>query len=180
MPYIDTHYPSNNFVYVMVRPEDARREAAERAGGEGVGGDLPLEGPEAAVGGEEAAAEEVLEGEGEARALDVVGEAGPEEVVDDRRVGGGDAGAEAEGAAHLDGGGRGGGEEVGGPVEESVAVAEEGQGVAEDGVWVGAVVVGGGAAPEVEEEGGEEEQKQKQKRCKCSVHDHAQFICPGS
>lgn len=45
---------------------------------------------------------------------------------------------EAERAAHLDGGCWGGGEEVGGPVEEAVEVADEGHKVAEDGVRVGA------------------------------------------
>lgn len=66
--------------------------------------------------------------------------AAAKEVVDDARVRGGDAPAEAQHAAHLDGGGRGGREQVGGPVVEAVEVADEGHQVAEHGVRVAAVV----------------------------------------
>jgi hypothetical protein len=63
-------------------------------------------------------AKEVSEGDGKVGTLDVVGEFGVQEVVDDPRAGGGDASYEAERAADLDGGGRGHSEEVCGPVEE--------------------------------------------------------------
>lgn len=99
---------------VQVAPEDAPRKAAQRAGREGVGRELALEAAQAAVREEDAAAEEVAEGPREARALDVVGEPRPQHVVDDARVRRGDAAAEAERAAHLYGGGRGGRELVGG------------------------------------------------------------------
>lgn len=137
---------------VQVAPEDAPRKAAQRAGREGVGRELALEAPQAAVREEDAAAEEVAEGPREARALDVVGEPRPQHVVDDARVRRGDAAAEAERAAHLYGGGRGGRELVGGPVEEAVQVADQGHHVAEHGVRVGAVVAVAPAPPEAQEE----------------------------
>jgi hypothetical protein len=55
--------------------KDVPREAAEQALG-GVGGEHALEAPEAFVGEEHAASKEVSEGDGEAGALDVVGEFG--------------------------------------------------------------------------------------------------------
>ncbi|XBI32564.1 hypothetical protein VPH35_055999 [Triticum aestivum] len=159
---------------VEVLPEHPPGEAAERAGREGVGGDLALEAPEAAVGEEDAAAEEVGEGDREARALDVVGEVGAQEVVDGLRSGGGDAAAEAERAADLDGGGRGLRELVRGPVEEAVQVAEERHGVAEDPVRVRTVVRArrgrwDTAPPEVD--GEEDREQQQQQRDAPVVHD---------
>lgn len=116
-------------------------------------GNLALGRPEVGVDVEDAKAEELVEDGAEPGALDVVGEVGAEEVVDDGGVGGADAVGEAEEAVDLDGGGGGGGEEVSDPVVEAVAVAEEGEEVAEDGVGFGAWVsfgVGGGVGEEVE------------------------------
>lgn len=133
-------------------------EGLERASGELAAGGLALEGPEVAVGVEDAVAEEVGEGGAGAVAFGVIGEVGAEEVLDDEWVGGADATGEAEGAPDLDGGGRGGGEEAGDPVEEAVAVAEEGDEVAEEGMGEGAVVggFGGLAEEEVKDDGGED------------------------
>lgn len=83
-----------------------------------------------------------MEDGAEAVALDVVGEVGAEEVVHHGGVGRADAAGEAQEAVDLDRIGiiGIGIEEVGDPVVEAVAVAEEGEEVAEDGVGFGAWV----------------------------------------
>lgn len=138
--------------------DDVGDEEAERAGGEFSAGDLALEGPEMGVDVEDTLPEEVREDGAEAVAFDVVGEVGAEKTVDDAGVGGADARGEGEGATDLDGVGGGGGEEVGNPVEEAVAVTDEGQEITNDGEAVGAVVGRRWAAAEVgEEEDGDRE-----------------------
>ena len=87
--------------------------------------DLPLAAPEAAVGVEDASAEELLEDGPEPSAFYVVGEVGAEELLHVGRIGGADAAGEAEEAVDLEGEGGRVGEHFGDPVVEAVAVAEE-------------------------------------------------------
>ena len=69
-----------------VRPEDGAAEVTHGAAGELVAGDLPLLPPPVAVDGEDAVAEQVARVVAVERALAVVGEVGPEDVLHHRRV----------------------------------------------------------------------------------------------
>jgi len=112
---------------------DVDDEPAERACGELEAGVLALPEPLVAVGVEEAAAEEVPEHGGGVVALGVVGEVGAEEVLDVGGVGGDDARPHpGDPEAHPVVGA--GDDELGGPVEEAVAVPEERREVAEERV----------------------------------------------
>lgn len=103
--------------------DDADDERAERASVKLKAGGFTLRAPEVAVDVEDAEAEEVMEVSEGAGAFGEGGEVGFEEVFDVGRVGGDDAtGAET---GEGEGVGWGGGEDVGGPVEETVAVVEE-------------------------------------------------------
>ncbi|KAJ8635315.1 hypothetical protein MRB53_009582 [Persea americana] len=124
----------------------------------GIPGDLSLGRPEVAVGDEDAGAEEVGEGDVEAGAFDVVGEVEFEEVGHVGGICGCDAATGEEWATDEDGVGGGCGEEVSGPIIETVAVLEEGYGVSNDGVGERRWSVGSwrGRTEAVEEEEEEE------------------------
>ncbi|KAJ0483097.1 hypothetical protein HanRHA438_Chr13g0619171 [Helianthus annuus] len=117
---------------------------------------LSLRGPHVTVGVEYAVAEEFMQDGGVTVAFDVVKEVVAEEVVEVGGVGGADAVGEVEEAVDLEGERWGGGEHVGDPVVEAVAVAEEADEVADEwvglGTWCGGTVTG-----EVVEDGGEKE-----------------------
>lgn len=88
-------------------------------------GDLALDGPDVSVYVEDPMAKKLLEDRVKARAFDIIGEIGAEEMVNISRVSGADAVGESEESVDLDGRRVGGGEHVGDPVVEAVAVAEE-------------------------------------------------------
>jgi hypothetical protein len=77
-----------------VRAKDVAQEAAERVSGV-VGGEHALEAPETVVAEEHVAAKEVSEGDSKVGTLDVVGEFGAQEVVDDPWAADGDTAYEA-------------------------------------------------------------------------------------
>jgi len=102
----------------------ARHEGAERARVELVAGDLPLRAPGLSVGVEDAPAEEVVQKQREPGPLGVAVEAGAQEVLHVRRVGGDRAPHAARPAQHE--GARGLAlEELGHPVEHAVPVSQE-------------------------------------------------------
>ena len=104
-------------------------------------GELALELPVVAVGVEDSVAEEVTEGAVECGALVVGWEVGFEDVLDDGGVDREDlAGAErvAEGEG---GGGRGGEEDVGDPVDAAVLVGDDGEDGTNDRVSFGNIGV---------------------------------------
>jgi len=80
-----------------------RDELFEGIGIEFVASNLTLGRPEVSVDVEDAMAEEFMEDRAETGSLDVVGEVGAEEVVDDGGVGGADAVGEVEDSVDLDG-----------------------------------------------------------------------------
>lgn len=102
---------------------------------------------------EDAAAEEFMEDGGVTVALDVIGEVRAKEVVKVGGVGGADTVGEVEKAVDLESERRGGGEHVGDPIVESVAVAEEADEVADEWVGLGTWGFDDGATATATEEG---------------------------
>lgn len=87
-------------------------------------GDLALDSPEVAIDIKDSISKEFMEDVMEARAFDVVGEVGGEEVVNVEGIGSADAVGGVEEGVDLESEGRGSGKHVSNPVVEAVAVAE--------------------------------------------------------
>lgn len=99
-------------------------EVFERLGVEFMAGDLALHSPELAVDNKDSISKKLVEAVTEARAFDVVGEIGDEEVADVEGIGGADAMGDVKEGVDLDSEGRGFGNHFGNPVVEAMAVAE--------------------------------------------------------